>query len=228
MQKDIFKQTTMLEAVSFVTALRDVVGGIAVIKMLHETSLVEWNNSVEAGTENHLIKGIFQSTKKGDAIKIYVAKIVTQYMKSVGVRLNTWTKNTVASENQTNQAIVNRIAATEFQTNEELFKLVVTRLMGFDDDIVDAALTDVGRGYANLVVKYLGSKYELFDEQADFITIYTDAIDFVEKKLSEGGFNNDYFEKAITNIITYYQWTVKDGENYIRDYWDLLAMFETE
>lgn len=227
MEKNMFKQSALLESVTFVTSFRDLIGTLSVVNVLYQTSLREWEGCFSSGTGDHLIKGVFQSKTKGDAIKTYVAKVVAQYMKSVGVRLNTWTKNTIAAENQTNMAIVNRIAATEFQSNEELFKLVVTRLIGFDDSIVDAVIAQTCKERAKLIVGYLGAKFELFDEQTDYAETYQDAIDLVEKKLEEETFNNDYFEGSLRSVISYFDSIPEDG-NFISDHWDMLNMFERE
>lgn len=227
MQKNIFKQTALLESIGFVSSFRDLIGTLAVLKVLHETAAREWEGCYDANGGEHLIKGVFQSNTKGDAVKTYVAKVVAQYMKSVGVRLNTWTKNTIAAENQTNLAIINRIAATEFQSNDELFKLIVTRLIGFDDGLVECVLAEETAKKAELIVGYLGAKFELFDEQTDYKETYSDAIYLVETKLKEEGFNNDYFEQTIRAVISYFDSVEEDG-SFISDHWDMLNMFERE
>ena len=177
---------TLTSHLAFINRMQEAVGAAVVIKALHLTSKKEWDNCFDANTQDHLIKGVFTSTKKSDAIRVYIAKLIAQYMKSIGVRATAWTKVTIASENTTNVAISNRIAATEFQDNNELFKLVATRLMGFDDALVDFALAENNKEKAYWLAGYLAAQFDLVETIAEISQKYPDAVGYFEQRFDEG------------------------------------------
>lgn len=219
---DDFVLNSVLDNVSFVTLLRDTVGGALVIKALYDTSIKEWENAFDANTQEHLVKGVFTSTKKSDFIRVYIAKLVAQYMKSVGVRVTAWTKNTISGDNTTNVAIANRIAATEYEGNDPLFTLVVTRLMGFDDKLVEYAIESNYTRKAVLLVEYLAAKLELTDGEIDVGLLYPNVIDVVETKLKENSFTAEYFTSFLMSVTDFSSKTDAPG-----DPLDLLARFAT-
>lgn len=197
---DDVQLNALLDNVSFVSLLRESIGGAVVIKALHETSLKEWDNAFDANTQEHLVKGVFTSNKKTDFIRIYISKLVAQYMKSVGVRATAWTKNTISSDNVTNVAIANRIAATEYETNEALFTLIVTRLIGFDDKLVEYAIETDNAVKAALLVDYLASKLELVETETDVKLIYPATVSFIEDKLNNNGFTPEFFATLLLAV----------------------------
>jgi hypothetical protein len=219
--------TQMLEQLSFVNVLRDTLGSAKVIAALRDTSNKEWDNCKDANTGDHLIKGIFQSTQKGDAVRIYIAKVMAQYMRSVGARANAWTKNTIAAENFTNTSISNRISAAEFQEADELFKIVATRLIGFDDGVIDFVVAKTPKAKAEALVVYLASRFDLAESPEKAAEHYAGIIDLFSVKFEGDGFDELYFLKTVGQVISYYSYSVGE-ELKLTNPFDVLEMLESE
>ena len=221
------QQNRWMDHMAFANTLRDAVGGGVVIQALWATAQKEWNNCFDANDpDKHLIKGVFTSVQKSDAVRVYISKLVAQYMKSLGVRLTAWTKGTIASENFTNVAITNRIAATQFETNYELFKIVVTRLIGLDDGLVDFAINDDAKGKARELVAYLGQKFDMGETREDVLAKYPEAVTYFEDLLDNTHhlslvptFTADWFDQLFLNITNYPHQDVKP------DFFDMLPVF---
>lgn len=220
--------TQLLETLSFVNTLREVTGGANIIQALLETSAKEWNNSKDANTDVHLIQGVAVSTKKSDAVHIYIAKIVAQHMRSVGNRLTAWTKGTIASENHTNVAVSNRIAAGDFSTHVDLFKMVAGRLIGFDDGLIDYALAVTPREKAETLVAYMATRFDLSEDRTKALFDYPNATDFAEVMFEKQGFTNEYFLKTIGQVIAYFGTPTGDGGSHLSDPFDVLDMLATD
>jgi len=220
--------TQLLEALSFVNTLRETVGGINVVHALLETSAKEWANAKDASTDNHLIKGVAVSTKKSDAVHIYIAKIVAQNMRSVGNRLTAWTKATVGSENHTNVAVSNRISAGDFNEHTDLFKMVAGRLLGYDDGIIAFAMAETPRAKAEALVSYLATRFDLTENRETALTEYLGAIDLFEAMFEKNGFTNEYYLKTIGRVIAYYHSPVSEGTVLLDNPFDLLDMLATD
>lgn len=220
--------TQLLETLSFVNTLREVTGGVKIIQALLETSSKEWDNSKDANTDTHLIQGVAVSTKKSDAVHVYIAKIVAQHMRSVGNRQTAWTKGTIASEHHTNVAITNRIAAGDFHTHVDLFKMVAGRLLGYDDGLFDFALAETPRAKAEALVAYMATRFDLSDDRSCALIDYSNAVDFVEMMFEKEGFTNEYFLKTIGQVITYFAIPTSDGGSHLTDPFDVIDMLATE
>jgi hypothetical protein len=220
--------TQLLETLSFVNTLREVTGGVKIIQALLETSSKEWDNSKDANTDTHLIQGVAVSTKKSDAVHVYIAKIVAQHMRSVGNRQTAWTKGTIASEHHTNVAITNRIAAGDFQTHVDLFKIVAGRLLGYDDGLFDFALAETPRDKAETLVAYMATRFDLSDDRNCALSDYPNAIDFAEMMFEKDGFNNEYFLKTIGQVISYFANPTNDAGSHLTDPFDVIDMLATE
>lgn len=220
--------TELLETLAFVNTLREVTGGVNVVKALLETSAKEWDNSKDANTDIHLIKGVAVSTKKADAVHVYIAKIVAQHMRSVGNRQTAWTKGTIASENHTNIAVSNRITSGDFNNHVDLFKMVAGRLLGYDDGIFEFALAETPRAKAEALVAYMATKFDLSDDRDKALFDYPNAIDFAEVMFDKQGFNNEYFLKTIGQVIAYFGVPTSDGGSHLSDPFDVIDMLATD
>lgn len=220
--------TQLLETLSFVNTLREVTGGVNVIQALLETSAKEWANSKDANTDAHLIQGVAVSTKKSDAVHIYIAKIVAQHMRSVGNRQTAWTKGTIASEHHTNVAVSNRISAGDFPTHVDLFKMVAGRLLGYDDGLFDFALAETPRAKAEALVAYMATRFDLSDDRTKALFDYPNATDFAESMFEKEGFTNEYFLKTIGQVIAYFGVPTSDGGSHLTDPFDVLDMLATD
>lgn len=220
--------TQLLETLSFVNTLREVTGGIKIVQALLETSSKEWDNAKDANTDNHLIKGVAVSTIKSDAVHIYIAKIVAQNMRSVGNHLTAWSKATVASENNTNVAISNRIAADVFHDHLDLFKMVGVRLLGYDEGVITLAAATTPREKATALVSYMATRYDLTENHDTALVEYLGSIDMFEAMFEKDGFTNEYFLKTIGQVIAYYHSPVSEGTVLLDNPFDMLDMLATD
>ena len=220
-QRDI----QLMNHLSFVSNFHDALGAGRVLDVMLDQSKIEWDKCFDANTGEHLIKGKFTSSQKSDAVRIYIAAIIGIYLRSSGVRVTSWTKATITSDNTTNVSISNRIAATEFQSHEELFKLVVTRLVGVDDALVDYVLALDNKAKALCLVTSLASRFDLTDSAVTAKTEYFGAIDYVEEKLNKGGFNTRFFLNHWEQIVPYYN-DAKQEDELVLDHFDLLEQFD--
>jgi hypothetical protein len=220
--------TQLLETLSFVNTLRETTGGVNVLHALLETSSKEWENSKDANTDTHLIKGVHVNSKKTDAIHVYIAKLVAQHMRSVGNRLTAWTKATIASENHTNVAVSNRVATADFDNHQQLFKMVAGRLMGYDDAVIDIALADGPRARAEALVAYLATRFDLAEDRNAALEGYASAVEMFEVMFDGTGFTPEYFLKTIGQVIAYYKAPVTEGTILLDNPLDLLDALATD
>lgn len=210
--KDILRNAKT-DQLSFVLALRDAVGAGNVLGALLATSKKQWDRFENIDTGDHLIKGVAVNSVKTDACYTYIAHIVKQYMVSAGVRATAWTKNTIASENFTNKAISNIIAAHTFNEHTELFKVVATRLLGFDDALIDMVIAQhTGRKAEHLVV-YLVSRFNLSEEsREEIIAAHSYEIGYFMALFDCGGFSAKFFEAKVNQAIAHWDNEPEEGE----------------
>lgn len=197
------KQTTRvrLDHIAFVNDIRNAVESAVIVNALHDTAIETWNQSFDANTQVHLIKGVFTSQAKTECINAYIAKLVGQYMTSRGARSVTWTKAALQAENFTTMAVINRINATEFDQNMPLFKIVATRLLGMDEFLIDFALAGTVQERAENLIKYMAMRYELSESSADVLMDYCDALDTLVELLEQDSFRNqEFLLQLIQNI----------------------------
>lgn len=213
----------MLDHITFVTALRDFVGSRAVLKGLLETSALEWDRSVNSNTGDHLIKDVAVGHSKSEAIQAYVAKVVKHYLVSAGTRATAWTKETISADNFTNVSITNRLAAQTFTDHVKLFRPVATRLIGFDDLIVDAATTEDMRVLTYTAMMYLANRFELASNRKELDAKYGHYHEYFETKFTENGFTPEYFVAEIKKAIKHYSEEPEEGAMHLMDRFDLLV-----
>lgn len=209
-----------LAYISFVSRMHEVLGSMNVIKALAALSEEQWNRSFDTNTEEHLIRGVFSSPQKSDAVRIYIAKLMKVHLNSIGNRVCAWTKDTIAGENATNVAISNRIAATEFKSSYELFQLVATRLMGYDDMLIKLALAEDASTKTKLLMNYVSSLYDLSVPDKCATEIYIDQAVRIEGLLVTDALTTDYVLEHINQVGRFF----KDLDEVVVNLWDL---FET-
>lgn len=214
-----------LDQVSFVLALRDVVGGVQVLRSLLSVSKERWLRFTNLENGDHLIKGVAVSTVKSDAIQTYIAYIIKTYMQSRGVRTTAWTKNTIASENFTNKAIAGLTAAHTFETHEELFKVIATRLIGFDDALVAMAVATDHYEIAKLMVIYMASRFDLGDDVAELEEKYAQQIGFFHAMLDAQAFNPAFYDTKIEQANRHFNTPADDDHFHIFDQMRLLTYY---
>lgn len=201
---------------SFVLRIGEVLNTSVIIKALYDISVDQWDRSINSDTQEHLIEGVFTSSQKSDAVKIYVTKLMRTYMASRGNRLSAWTKETIGGENATNVAITNRISATEFKNNTELFMLVAGRLMGYDDALLEFAITDpvlVDRR-VELLMEYVSGQYDLGDPDRMVKDLYIDAFDILKELLGTNGYTPEYVRKHAQAVLFFVIETVAGGNHW--------------
>lgn len=192
-----------LNYLAHVLRMREVLGSVNVLQALHEVSLKEWERSKDVANGTHLIAKVHHASTKTEAIRAYVGKLVKLYLNSIGSVTNAWTKETLISENAITQAVVNKICSSEISSNDELFGLVVERVLGVDRQLVALGLTDKTdySKQAMLLVQYLGY---LQGELDDPKTIYRDLIEEVAQQLAAGTLNDDFFEALVHDATKFF------------------------
>lgn len=206
-----------LSYISFIARIHEVLGSLNVIKALDAVSEEQWGRSFDANTEEHLIRGVFTSPQKSDAVKLYIAKLMKVHLNSIGNRVCAWTKDTITGENATNVAISNRIAATEFKTSRELFQLVATRLMGYDDMLVKMAFAEDADVKTKLLMNYMSSLYDMSVIDKCATEVYIDQAVRIEGLLVTDAFTTDYVLEHIFQVGRYFQ----NKDDVVINHWDL-------
>lgn len=211
-----------LDYSTFILHMRDITANAKVIKSLFTTSEEEWDRSRDIGTGNHFIRGVFHSPQKTEAVKTYIAKLVKMHMISLGSRLTAWTKDTVAGENPTNIAISNRIAAIEFKNNRDLFNIVATRLIGFDDMLVSFALEEDVDVKAKLLMDYLSARFDMSVNGEKSHLMYIDQTVDLAILLKTDGFTPAFFADHLYQASKYFE-TFAGG---VVNYWDVFDLMD--
>ena len=217
-------QQAKADQLSFVLALRDAVGGANVLRTLLATSHQQWERMTDTNTDIHLIKGVGVSTIKTDAIYTYISYIIKQYMMSNGVRSTAWTKNTIAADNFTNKAISNIIASRTFDDHADLFKVVATRLMGFDDALVDLANELGSKEKAEILVVYLASRFDLGTNKEEILKMREYEVGYFQALFDSYAFTPAYFDGKIHEAVSHFTDGPGDGEPYIFNPFALLTI----
>lgn len=204
MQANEQAQNLLLDHLAFVVDIRDTLGSLNVLQALLTTSKKEWDNCRDDSDDSHLIKNVTLGSKKTDAVRVYVAKLVAQYLRSNGVRTTAWTKATISGDHSTNVAITNRITNIVFKDHVELFKLVMGRLLGFDEAIIDLALVSSPKEKAKLLVAFIATRFDLAEDRAKALEVYGGAVEYFEQKFEEETFTPGFFIQASASAIAYY------------------------
>ena len=221
--KDVLR-TAKTEQQAFVLALRDAVGSSSVLGALLTTSKQQWDRCTDANDPSrHLIKGVSVNSVKTDTIFTYIAYIIKQYMVSAGVRATAWTKNTIASDNFTNKSVSNIVAARTFDDHTELFKIVATRLIGFDDAVVDLATQLDHNKKAEILVVYLASRFNMGEDPEEILKRYSYEVNYFSVMFDNMGFTEEYYEQQINKAIAHFDNTPADGEPYNFNHFSLLT-----
>lgn len=221
--KEILR-TAKTEQLAFVLALRDAVGSFNVLGALLSTSREQWDKMTDANDPDiHLIKGVGVSSVKTDAIYTYIAYIVKHYMVSDGVRATAWTKNTIASDNFTNKSVSNIVAAKTFDDHTELFKIVATRLLGFDDALLDTLLQGDYTKKAELLVVYLASRFNMGEVKEEILKRYSYEVSYFAGMFENMGFSEEYYESQIDKTLAHFVSPPVDDEPYIFNHFSLLT-----
>ena len=186
-----------LDYLSFILRLRSVLKGETLLKVLFEQSEKEWANSVDANTGRHLIQDVYVNRDKTDTVRVYIAKLIKLHLSSESTDLAAWNKDTLISENATNLAVSNRISAVQFKSNRDLFILVVTRLMGYDDSLVKFALSKDDNLRAKLLVNYLSEQFNQTSGETESCKLYIDQTVQLAALLKTKGLTPEFFAEHV-------------------------------
>lgn len=181
-------QSKQLDYLTNVLRFRQMLGGINILKTLYMFSVKDWERYTNAETGDHLIRDELTSGQKTDSVNSYINKLVKLYLNSIGSQPSTWTKNTLTAENTLTKAVIGRLAVARYADNDELFRAVVSRIIGVDLSLIDAALApaDDFAAQAKTIVQYLYNITDLTadvdgaadDTYSDFIIVLTGLLKF--------------------------------------------------
>ncbi|ASU03677.1 hypothetical protein JOAD_238 [Erwinia phage vB_EamM_Joad] len=158
--KKPFSQDTM-KALSVITRFNDVIGNTNVLRSLYRESQKEWAKSVNANNGEHLIKSIHTAGFKTDAVQAYVSVLAKIFLSSQGANLSAWSKNSLAEEHALTAAVISRMGTKLYDTNDQLFTDVATKVLGFDLYLVEYVLASEGGDKAvDKLVAYVTSQFD--------------------------------------------------------------------
>lgn len=184
--------------------LRAAVGGLNIIRSLHQLSNREWERCRNDASDVHLIKGVIFDSTKTDAIRAYIAKIVKLYMNSVGTVVGTWTKHGLEQEHLLTKAVSDKITTSEINTADQLFEMVGTKLLGIDVYLVRAGMAESTEDVAKALVTYLGYRA---DETSDPLATYPELTKVLGDLLSQNLVDDVFYDVVLT------EGTIILGEN---------------
>ncbi len=159
-----------------------------IIKAIYNQSVKEWANSINAANQEHLIRDVQASGAKTDAIRVYVSKLVKMATNIQSYNGSAWTVDTLCSENAITIATIARIGSMTFADNKELFTVVATKLLGYDKDIVNFAISDDLNERTAFLVDYLYrlDGYLLSDRPSAIYEGLVDALSIVDYEALRG------------------------------------------
>lgn len=225
MQTIAERQMFKLETLQFVLHVRDVIGTRLVMRSLLEVSKKTWDESFDGNTDIHLIEGVSVGAGKTDAIKTYIAKLVKVFLNVTSVRVNAWTNESICNDNFTNIVLANKVAGQVFMRHEDLFQLVVTRLLGFDPALVAFTVANAPIKRKNALVVYLAQRYSLGTEEDKILEDYQDAINVLGEVIEAPDYAA-YFDKTVAEVIDYFDSAKDDPEvSVLTNPLDILVMF---
>lgn len=212
----------ILDGIAMVSTLREAAGAVVVLQSLLEVSQNEWKRSYGANNGQHLIKDNTIGSLKSDAIFTYISKIAKTYLSAEGIRSTAWTKNTISSENFTTKTISGILAGSDIQSHEELFRPVATRLLGFDDQLVEAAIAGDSLTRSRAIVTYLAGRFDLSQSKEDILDLYDREIHFIDSLLITQSLTPDFYIDKIRRITDYLNSTLEHGDPHITNPLSLL------
>lgn len=154
-QMSFVEKQQLLNNVRMVNQFNCVLGTANIIKAIYDQSVKEWRNSINAANQEHLIRDVQASGAKTDAIHVYISKLVKLVTNVQSYNGSAWSVDTLCSENAITVATISRICSMTFVDNKELFIVVATKLLGYDKDIVNYAISEDLQERTELLVDYL-------------------------------------------------------------------------
>jgi len=205
----------ILDGIAMVSTLREAAGAIVVLQALLEISKDEWKRTYDAAKGTHLIKDNTVGSLKSDAIFTYISKVVKTYLSADGIRSTAWTKNTISSENFTTKTIAGILAGSPISSHEDLFRPVATRLLGFDDQLVEAAISGDSLVRATALVTYLASRFDLSESKEDILDMYDREINFIDALIITQGLTPQFYIDKVNAIVAYLSSELEHGDPHV-------------
>lgn len=204
------------DIIKTIVTLSDATGNITMLRGLRQEGEKIARELVDQDTGNHLIYYKNIGTTRSEAIRIYVARLTKQYINSSGGSLAGWSKYSLTKENTITMSTIGQITNATINVHDDLFKLVVTHLFGFDAILVEAATSPINAlpvKLADYLVGYLNYNVVEIGEEDDDVTVipgsetYGELKHYISKLLQEGNFSNELCLKLI-NIVNSKEYTL--------------------
>ncbi len=88
---------------------------------------------------NKLVVGVKIAATKTDACKSYAVELITRYMTAQGMTLQNWSPESLRSQSRDREGGLAAIGVQDYRSHEDLFKWVMTFVIGIDPLLIDAA-----------------------------------------------------------------------------------------
>lgn len=184
--------------------VRRLIMGRNILLSLHALGTEEWDRSFNSLSNEHLIKNIANTNTKTEAVRSYVGKVVKLYMNSLGVNAGAWSKDSIAADHTSGMIHSNKLATSVYKSHDALFKDTVSRLLGFDPDVVAFSISK-GNEAAFYLVKHLVCVLDLasfesrnlLDEATGDLAAETYTDKFNASIIKDFAFEIEFFEKLL-------------------------------
>lgn len=173
-----------------ITTIGNAIGNANLLTAIYDESAKFWNIATDSLSGNHLIQGIvLNNDSKSTAITDYALQICGLFISSKHPTLSLFTKRAFSLAVEHRKSVLYRMAAGRFNTNEELFRAVVTELLCFDPFVVDMSMSNFNPTFkaaslAKFVAAMLGEYVSEDDWNVDHEELVTlfQSFDFDERR----------------------------------------------
>lgn len=155
---------------SQITAVGNAIGNAQLLSAMYLESNRFWNMANDAMSGNHLIMGVVLNNEgKSSAIMDYALQISNMFIESKHPTLSLFSKRAFSLATEHRKSILYRMAAGRYNTNEELFKTVVTELLCFDPFVTEIAIFGVQSEHTSrLLARFIAAMLGDFVSEDDW------------------------------------------------------------
>lgn len=214
-------KTNQLNYLTAVLRLREVVGGVGILQAIYNYSKEEWTRCRNANTDEHLIKNVHHSSLKTEAVRTYVSKLAKLYLESWGAQPSCWTKQTLMAENAITKRVIDAITNTTLLDNDQLFGLVATRVLGIDQFVVAAVVSEGTHARYSALVNYFGYTSGETEETDPPASVYESTVTLLNHLGEHRLLNDELFTALVQNGIQFFE---EEPESDL----DILDLFDTQ
>lgn len=130
--------------ISQILSVGNAIGNAQLLGAMYLESNRFWGMANDAMSGNHLIMGVVLNNEgKSSAIMDYALQLTNLFIESKHPTLSLFSKRAFSLATEHRKSILYRMSAGRYNTNEELFKTVVTELLCFDPFVTDIAIAGV-------------------------------------------------------------------------------------